>query len=82
MFASNPFAGLIDSFHPVVMQVYLVLMTVAVVVGTWWHVHHEGSARFFARCWRRRSSTMVIIIAQPVAPGTRSINMKAKSKNR
>jgi len=49
MFASNPFAGLIDSFHPVVMQVYLVLMTVAVVVGTWWHVHHEGSARFFAR---------------------------------
>ena len=53
MFANNPFA-LTDSFSPHVMQVYLVLMTLAVVVGTLLDVYHKGSAKFFAR--RREKS--------------------------
>ena len=49
MFTNNPFAALSDFLPPLVMQVYLVLMTLAVVGGTLVDVHHKGSAKFFAR---------------------------------
>jgi hypothetical protein len=49
MFTHNPFAALTDFFPPLVMQVYLVLMALAVVVGTLFDVHHKGSAKFYAR---------------------------------
>lgn len=48
---ANPFAAL--PFPPVVMQVYLVLMTLAVVAGTLFDVYQKGSAKFFAL--RRRA---------------------------
>lgn len=53
MFTNNPFAALTD-FSPLVLQVYIVLMTLAVVVGTLFDVVHKGSAKFFAR--RREKS--------------------------
>ena len=49
MFANNPFAALTDFFSPLVIQVYLVLMTLAVVAGTLFDVYHKGSAKFFAQ---------------------------------
>jgi hypothetical protein len=49
MFANNPFAALTGTFSPAVMQVYLMLMLVAVVAGTLFDVSHKGSAKFFAR---------------------------------
>ena len=49
MFTDNPFAALTDFLPPLVMQVYIVLMTLAVVVGTLFDVYHKGSAKFFAR---------------------------------
>ena len=49
MFINNPFAGLTDIFSPLVMQVYIVLMTLAVVIGTIYDVVHKGSAKFFAQ---------------------------------
>jgi hypothetical protein len=49
MLANNPFAALTDFFSPLVMQVYLALMVVAVVGGTLLDVYHKGSAKFFAR---------------------------------
>ena len=54
MFTNNPFAALTDFLPPLVMQVYIVLMTLAVVVGTLFDVYHKGSAKFFAR--RREKS--------------------------
>ncbi len=54
MFTTNPFAALSDSVPSLVMQVYIVLMTLAVIVGTLADVHHKGSAKFFAR--RRQKS--------------------------
>jgi len=48
MLTSNPFAALEDFWPPLVMQVYIVLMMVAVVLGTLFDVHHKGSAKFFA----------------------------------
>jgi hypothetical protein len=47
MFTTNPFAALNDLFPPIVMQAYILLMTLAVVAGTLFDVYHKGSARFF-----------------------------------
>jgi hypothetical protein len=49
MFTNNPFAALTDFLPPLVMQVYIVLMTLAVLGGTLFDVYHKGSAKFFAR---------------------------------
>lgn len=54
MFNSNPFTLLADFLPPLVMQVYLVLMVVAVIAGTLADLHHKRSAEFFAQ--RRRKS--------------------------
>ena len=43
MFANNPFAALAGAFSPVVMQVYLLLMLLAVIAGTLFDVSHKGS---------------------------------------
>ena len=36
-----------NSFSPVAMKVYIVLMVLAVVVGTLFDVYHKGSAKFY-----------------------------------
>jgi hypothetical protein len=54
MFTNNPFAGVTDVLHPSFMKVFIVLMLLAVIVGTLFDVYHKGSAKFFAR--RREKS--------------------------
>ena len=49
MFTSNPFADLAVFLPPIAMQVYLVLMMVAVAIGTVLDMLHKNSAKFFAR---------------------------------
>jgi len=49
MFTNNPFSALSDLLPPLVMQVYIVLMALAVLAGTLFDVVHKGSAKFFAR---------------------------------
>jgi hypothetical protein len=49
MFTSNPFADLAVFLPPVAMQAYLVLMIVAVAIGTVLDMLHKNSAKFFAR---------------------------------
>ena len=53
MFAINPFASLSDDLAPVIMQGYLVLMILAVVLGTLFDVVHKGSAKYFFNNWRK-----------------------------
>jgi hypothetical protein len=48
MLTSNPFVAIADFLPPLVMQVYIVLMILAVVIGTLFDVVHKGSAKFFA----------------------------------
>jgi hypothetical protein len=48
MFATNPFSLVSDVLPPLAMQVYIVLMVLAVVIGTLFDVVHKGSAKFFA----------------------------------
>ena len=54
MVTNNPFAALSDFLPPLAMQLYIVLMTFAVIAGTLFDVHHKGSAEFFSR--RRKKS--------------------------
>jgi len=49
VFTNNPFAAVTDFFSPLAMQIYIVLMVLAVVIGTLFDVYHKGSAKFFAR---------------------------------
>jgi len=48
MFISNPFTLLTEFLSPLVMQVYVVLMIVAVAGGTLFDLYHKRSAEFFA----------------------------------
>ncbi len=48
MFTSNPFAELTVFLPPRAMQVYIVLMVLAVIVGTIADMIHKSSAKFFA----------------------------------
>lgn len=48
MFSDNPFTAVTDFVPPLVMQVYIVLMILAVAIGTLFDTYHKGSAKFFA----------------------------------
>jgi len=56
MFTNNPFAALTDILPASFMQVYVILMFVAVVAGTLFDVVHKGSARYFFNNWRKSKS--------------------------
>lgn len=49
MLTNNPFASVTDFLSPFFMRVYIILMILAVVIGTLLDVYHKGSAKFFAR---------------------------------
>jgi hypothetical protein len=48
MFTVNPFSEMSDFVPSLIMQVYVVLMILAVIVGTLFDASHKGSAKFFA----------------------------------
>lgn len=52
MFTANPFVPLAEYISPAVMQGYLVLMALAVAVGTVFDMLHKQSAKFFAQEWQ------------------------------
>lgn len=56
MLANNPFAALSDVVPPSAMQVYVVLMVLAVALGTLFDIVHKGSARYFFENWRKSKS--------------------------
>jgi len=53
MLEANPFAGVAGSLSPDFMKVFLIVMVIAVVVGTLFDIVHKGSARYFFMNWRR-----------------------------
>lgn len=56
MLANNPFAALSELVPPSAMQVYVVLMVLAVALGTLFDVIHKGSAQYFFANWRKSKS--------------------------
>lgn len=53
MFTTNPFAALSGLLPASAMQIYLVLMVLAVFAGTLFDIIHKGSARYFFANWRK-----------------------------
>jgi hypothetical protein len=49
MFTDNPFIAVTDFLPPRFLQVYVVLMVLAVVAGTVFDLYHKRSAQFFAQ---------------------------------
>jgi hypothetical protein len=56
MFTSNPFADLIVFLPPYFMQVYIILMVIAVAAGTLFDMLHKNSVIFFAHQWKKSQS--------------------------
>ncbi len=56
MLANNPFAALSDVVPSSAMQVYVVLMVLAVVLGVLFDVVHKGSAQYFFANFRKSKS--------------------------
>jgi len=53
MFVNNPFAALTDVLPANALQIYVVLMVLAVFAGTLFDTIHKGSARYFFDNWRK-----------------------------
>ena len=53
MFTINPFAALTNALPANAMQIYVVLMVLAVFAGTLYDIVHKGSARYFFENWRK-----------------------------
>ena len=53
MFTQNPFAALNGVLPPTAMQIYVVLMVLAVIAGTLFDIVHKGSAKYFFANWRK-----------------------------
>jgi hypothetical protein len=56
MFTHNPFAALAEALPAGAMQTYIVLMVLAVFLGTVFDMVHKGSAKFFFESWRKSRS--------------------------
>ncbi|MSP98729.1 MAG: adenylyl-sulfate reductase [Betaproteobacteria bacterium] len=56
MFTHNPFAALTAVLPANAMQIYLVLMVLAVFLGTLFDIVHKGSAKYFFENWRNSKS--------------------------
>jgi len=53
MFTNNPFAALTEVLPANAMQIYVVLMVLAVFAGTLFDIMHKGSAKYFFENWRK-----------------------------
>ena len=51
MFSQNPFAELTVGLPANAMQIYVVLMVLAVFLGTLFDIIHKGSAKYFFDNW-------------------------------
>jgi hypothetical protein len=74
MFTNNPFAAMTDALPANAMQIYLVLMVLAVIAGTLFDIIHKGSARFFFESWRNSSNK-----APTQVSGTEMVSLAVKT---
>jgi hypothetical protein len=65
MFTNNPFAALAEVLPANAMQIYVVLMVLAVFFGTLYDIMHKGSATYFFANWRKSRNKS----SQPVDGG-------------
>ena len=74
MFSSNPFTLLSQSIPPFVMQIYAILMILAVALGTLFDLYHKRSWEFFSL--RRKKAEAA---AQRQLPGWEIASLAART---
>ena len=75
MFTDNPFIPVTNFLPPLFMQLYIVLMVLAVVTGTLFDLYHKSSAKFFVqqRKRSRAAATRQLSGANMAAIATRTL---------
>ena len=75
MFTDNPFIPLTDFLPPLFMRIYIILMIVAVVVGTLFDMFHKGNATFFMqqRKKSRAAATRHLDVGERAALAVRTL---------
>lgn len=80
MFAQNPFAALNDVLPPSAMQIYVVLMVLAVIVGTLLDMSHKGSAKYFFAKSRKSRDQGKPVDAASIAIKTAMVDVLASGE--
>ena len=65
MFTSNPYATVAGVLSADFMKWYVIVMILAVILGTLWDVIHKGSAKYFFATWKKTQDKG----ARPVSGG-------------
>jgi hypothetical protein len=80
MFAQNPFAALGGTLPPSAMQIYVVLMVLAVIAGTLIDMVHKGSATYFFANWRKTRSQGRPVEMASIALKTAAVDVLASGE--
>lgn len=80
MFAQNPFAALNGALPPSAMQIYVVLMVLAVIAGTLLDTAHKGSAKYFFANWRKTRGQGAPVGAASIAVKTAVVDVLASGE--
>ncbi|MDH4060162.1 MAG: hypothetical protein OEU94_05040 [Aquincola sp.] len=80
MFAQNPFAALSAGLPPSAMQIYVVLMALAVVAGTLLDMAHKGSATYFFAKSRKTRGQGKPVDAAAIAVKTAVVDVLASGE--
>ena len=80
MFAQNPFAALNGVLPPNAMQIYVVLMVLAVIAGTLLDVVHKGSAKYFFANWRKTRGKGAPVDVASIAVKTAVVDVLASGE--
>jgi hypothetical protein len=80
MFATNPFAAVAGALPANAMQVFVILMALAVLLGTLIDTIHKGSARYFFANWRKSRGKGAPVDVASIAVKTAVVDVLASGE--
>jgi hypothetical protein len=80
MFATNPFAAVAGALPANAMQVFVILMALAVLLGTLFDTIHKGSALYFFANWRKSRGKGAPVNVASIAVKTAVVDVLASGE--
>ena len=80
MFATNPFAAVAGALPPNAMQVFVIVMALAVLLGTLLDMIHKGSASYFFANWRKSRGKGAPVDVASIAVKTAVVDVLASGE--
>jgi hypothetical protein len=80
MFTTNPFAAVAGALPANAMQVFVIVMALAVVLGTLLDMIHKGSARYFFANWRKSRGKGAPVDVASIAVKTAVVDVLASGE--